>query len=318
MTARSSSPIFVADRGGAHVFDAGVVGEVETYRSQVDAALARLAEAGLTSLDDHAPGVAAAIRYSLLGGGKRFRGILLLAAYRASGGTDDATLLAAAVEIVHAYSLVHDDLPCMDDDDVRRGRPTVHRKFDTRVATVAGLVMVPLATRTAARAAQDLSPSNAGRIVHELMVASGAGGMIGGQMLDLDGEGKKLSLAELEQIHSAKTGALVSASAVLGGLAADASQGAVDALARYGSALGLAFQIIDDVLDVTATTEALGKTAGRDAALGKSTYPALLGVEGAMRRADALIDEGCEALATVGLLTPLLESIARFVVRRRA
>lgn len=317
-TARSSSPIFVADRGGAHVFDTGVVGEVEDYRRQIDDALAGLGEVDLAPVAARAPNVAAAIRYSLLGGGKRFRGILLLAAYRAAGGARDATLLAAAVEIVHAYSLVHDDLPCMDDDDVRRGRPTVHRKFDTRVATVAGLVMVPLAARTAARAAHALSPANSGRIVRELMVASGAGGMIGGQMADLEGEGKTLSLAELEQIHSAKTGALVSATALLGGLAAGASDSAVGALARYGSALGLAFQIIDDVLDVTATTEALGKTAGRDAALGKSTYPALLGVKGAMQRADALIDEGCMALAEVGLLTPLLESIARFVVRRQA
>jgi len=308
----------VADRGGANVFDAGVIGEVETYRSQIDGALARLCDSGLTALHERTPDVAAAVRYSLLGGGKRFRGILLLAGYRAAGGTDDATLLAAAIEIVHAYSLVHDDLPCMDDDDVRRGRPTVHRKFDARVATVAGLVMVPLAARTAARAAHHLSPSSAGRIVRELMGASGAGGMIGGQMLDLEGEGKTLSLAELEQIHSAKTGALVSTAALLGGLAAGARHGAVDALAQYGAALGLAFQIIDDVLDVTATTEALGKTAGRDVALKKSTYPALLGVDGAMRRADALIDEGCMALSTVGLLTPLLESIARFVVRRRA
>jgi geranylgeranyl pyrophosphate synthase len=308
----------VADRGSTHVFDADVVGEVETYRHQIDDALARLADDGLSALEARSPRVAAAIRYSLLGGGKRFRGILLLAAYRAVGGTGNAKVLAAAVEIVHAYSLIHDDLPCMDDDDVRRGRPTVHRKFDTRAATVAGLVMVPFAARTAARAAQELSPSNTARIVRELMVASGAGGMIGGQMLDLDGEGKTLSLADLEQIHGAKTGALVSTAALLGGLAADASQEAVGALARYGSELGLAFQIIDDVLDVTATTEALGKTAGRDAALRKSTYPALLGVDGAMERADALIDEGCAALAAVGLLTPLLESIARFVVRRRA
>ena len=308
----------MADRVGAHVFDAGVVGEVESDRGLIDEALARLGKDGLTPLEPHASRVAAAIRYSLLGGGKRFRGILLLAAYRAAGGAGDATLLAAAVEIVHAYSLVHDDLPCMDDDDVRRGRPTVHRKFDTRVATVAGLVMVPLAARTAARAARDLSPANAGRIVRELMAASGAGGMIGGQMLDLDGEGKRLSLAQLERIHNAKTGALVSVAALLGGLAAGAGHDAVDALARYGSAIGLAFQIIDDVLDVTATTEALGKTAGRDAALGKSTYPALLGVAGAMQRADALIDEGCLDLSGVGLLTPLLESIARFVVRRRA
>ena len=308
----------MADRGSTDVFHADVVGEVETYRHQIDDALGRLADDGLSALEARSPRVAAAIRYSLLGGGKRFRGILLLAAYRAAGGTGNATLLAAAVEVVHAYSLVHDDLPCMDDDDVRRGRPTVHRKFDTRTATVAGLVMVPLAARTAARAAHELSPSNAARIVRELMAASGAGGMIGGQMLDLDGEGKSLSLADLEQIHGAKTGALVSTAALLGGLAAGASREAVDALARYGSDLGLAFQIIDDVLDVTATTEALGKTAGRDAALGKSTYPALLGVDGAMQRADALIDEGCAALAAVGLLTPLLESIARFVVRRRA
>lgn len=308
----------MADRGSASVFDAGVVGEVEVHRHQIDAALARVGRDGLAALDKHASEIAAAIRYSLLGGGKRFRGILLLAAYRAAGGAADATLLAAAVEIVHAYSLIHDDLPCMDDDDVRRGRPTVHRKFDTRVATVAGLAMVPLAARTAARAAQELSPSNAGRIVRELMAASGAGGMIGGQMLDLDGEGRRLGLAELERVHAAKTGALVSAAALLGGLAAGASQDAVNALAQYGSALGLAFQIIDDVLDVTATTEALGKTAGRDAALGKSTYPALLSVDGAMQRADALIDEGCQALSAVGLLTPLLESIARFVVRRRA
>ena len=318
MTARSSSPIFVADHASAGVFDAGVVGEVEVSRRRIDDALAHVGKNGLIALDAHCPDVAAAIRYSLLGGGKRFRGILLLAAYRAAGGAGDATLLAAAVEIVHAYSLIHDDLPCMDDDDVRRGRPTVHRKFDTRVATVAGLVMVPLAARTAARAVHELSSSNAGRIVRELMAASGAGGMIGGQMLDLDGEGRKLDLAELERIHGAKTGALVSAAALLGGLAAGASRDAVNALAQYGAALGLAFQIIDDVLDVTATTETLGKTAGRDAALGKSTYPALLGVDGAMQRADTLIDEGCHALSAVGLLTPLLESIARFVVRRRA
>src|SRR3954464_2072722 len=139
MTARSSSPIFVADRGGAHVFDAGVIGEVETYRSQIDGALARLCDSGLTALHERTPDVAAAVRYSLLGGGKRFRGILLLAGYRAAGGTDDAPLPAAAIEIVHAYSLVHDDLPCMDDDDMRRGRPTVYQMFGVPAATAAGV-----------------------------------------------------------------------------------------------------------------------------------------------------------------------------------
>jgi farnesyl diphosphate synthase/geranylgeranyl diphosphate synthase type II len=142
--------------------------------------------------------------------------------------------------------------------------------------------------------------------------------MIGGQLLDLDGEGKSLTLEELEQIHRAKTGALVSAAALIGGIAAGAAASAIDALARYGAALGLAFQIVDDVLDVTSTSEMLGKTAGRDAALRKSTYPAVLGIDGASQRAEALVDDGCAALSHVGLLTPVLESTARFVVRRRA
>jgi geranylgeranyl pyrophosphate synthase len=140
--------------------------------------------------------------------------------------------------------------------------------------------------------------------------------MIGGQLLDLEGEGKPLSLPDLEQIHRAKTGALVSAAALLGGVAAAASESVIQALSRYGAAVGLAFQIADDVLDVTSSTEMLGKTAGRDVALQKSTYPALLGISGATRRAEALVDDGCAALSESGLLTPLLESIARFVVRR--
>jgi geranylgeranyl pyrophosphate synthase len=260
--------------------------------------------------------VAAAIRYSLLGGGKRFRGGLLLAAYRAAGGRDDATVIAAAIEIVHAYSLVHDDLPCMDDDDMRRGRPTVHKVFGVRAATVAGLTMVPLAVSVAARGARDVGVTVPDRVVTELMRASGAGGMIGGQLLDLEGEGKPHSVAQLERVHRGKTGALVRAAALLGGVAAGADDRAVNALATYGAALGLAFQIADDVLDVTSTTEVLGKTAGRDAALGKSTYPALLGVDGATARAHALVQEGCSALEAVGLLTPLLSRIASFVVRR--
>jgi farnesyl diphosphate synthase/geranylgeranyl diphosphate synthase type II len=306
----------VADRAVAGAYDASVVAEVDAHRRRIDESLDAVCQHELTSLAERAPRVADAIRYSLVGGGKRFRGILFLAAYRAAGGDGDATLLAAAIEIVHAYSLVHDDLPCMDDDDVRRGRPTVHRRFDTRTATVAGLTMVPLAARTAARAARSLRGADPQRIVKELMSAAGAGGMIGGQVLDLEGEGKPLSLGDLEQIHRAKTGALVSAAALIGGLAAGATESVVQALARYGAALGLAFQIADDVLDVTGSTEVLGKTAGRDAELRKSTYPTLLGVAGATSRAEALVDDGCAALADAGLLTPILESIARFVVRR--
>ncbi len=289
--------------------------EFAPAHSAINDALARFTDRHLVGLDVR---VAEAIRYSLLGEGKRMRGILFLRAYEAAGGVGDASELAAAIEVVHAYSLVHDDLPCMDDDDVRRGRPTVHRAFGVAAATAAGLAMVPLAALCAAAAARALSldASAVGAIVAELMRASGAGGMIGGQLLDLEGEGRPLALADLERIHRAKTGALIMAAATLGGRAASAPEARLQALARYGAAVGLAFQIADDVLDVTATTDQLGKTAGRDLALKKSTYPALLGVEGAKRRAAALIDDGCRALDEVGLLTPALERIARFSVER--
>ncbi len=286
-------------------------------RAAVQRALARIC---LESLEGVPDAVAAAIRYSLMGEGKRLRAILLLAAYRACGGNGDASGLAAAVEVVHAYSLVHDDLPCMDDDDMRRGRPTVHRVFGVPVATAAGLVMVPLAARSAAAAARSLGlpPTAVGTIVRELMNAAGASGMIGGQLLDLEGEGLALSLEELERMHRAKTGALLTASVLLGGLAASAEPATLDALSRYGAAVGLAFQIADDVLDVTSTTDQLGKTAGRDVALHKSTYPALLGVAGAVSRAQALVQEACGAVDEARLLTPALERLAQFIVERRS
>lgn len=289
--------------------------EFARARSAINDALAGFSERHLTRLDGP---VSEAIRYSLLGEGKRMRGILFLSAFDAAGGKGDAAELAAAIEVVHAYSLVHDDLPCMDDDDVRRGRPTVHRVHGVGAATAAGLAMVPLAALCAAEAARTLGldDETVGMIVAELMRASGAGGMIGGQLLDLEGEGRPLELADLERIHRAKTGALIMAAATLGGRAASAPEARLQALARYGAAVGLAFQIADDVLDVTATTDQLGKTAGRDLELKKSTYPALLGVEGARRRAAALIDDGCRALDAVGLLTPALERIARFTVER--
>jgi geranylgeranyl pyrophosphate synthase len=273
-----------------------------------------------TWLGDLEPRTADAIRYSLLGEGKRLRAILLLEAYRACGGTDDAHPLAAAVEVVHAYSLVHDDLPCMDDDDVRRGRPTVHRVYGVPVATAAGLAMVPLAARSAwhAALALGLPEPEAAAIVRELMEASGGGGMIGGQLLDLEAEGVHMTVDALERVHRLKTGALITASVTLGARAARASERQRLALAHYGAAIGLAFQIADDVLDVTATTDQLGKTAGRDVDLNKSTYPALLGIEGAIARATALVEESCAALAEERLLTPPLEQLARFIVERRS
>ena len=284
-------------------------------RTEIDRALASFCDRYLGSL---APAVFDAIRYSLLGEGKRLRGILVMEAHRAAGGRNSVVELAAAVEVVHAYSLVHDDLPCMDDDDMRRGRPTVHKVFGVPAATAAGLAMVPLAALAAEQAAEslDLPPATCGAIVRTLMVASGAGGMIGGQLLDLEGEGRALSLAQLEQVHRAKTGALIEASVLLGGMAAQAAPAAMTALERYGAAIGLAFQIADDVLDVTATTDQLGKVAGRDVALSKSTYPVLMGIEGARQRAEALVEDACAALAGEGLLTPRLEELARFMVRR--
>jgi geranylgeranyl diphosphate synthase, type II len=269
-------------------------------------------------LGDIAPLTAEAIRYALLGEGKRLRAILLIEAYHACGGTGDAVELAAAVEVVHAYSLVHDDLPCMDDDDVRRGRPTVHRVYGVAVATAAGLAMVPFAARCAWHAAHSLGLSDAvaGDIVRDLMEAAGAGGMIGGQLLDLEAEGVHLNLEGMERVHRLKTGALIMSSVTVGARAAGASESRRAALARYGAAIGLAFQIADDVLDITATTDQLGKTAGRDLDLHKSTYPALLGVEGAIERAVALVDSACAALQDEGLLTPTLEQLARYIVER--
>jgi geranylgeranyl pyrophosphate synthase len=286
-------------------------------RAAVDAELAAVCARHLTRA--HGP-VGDAIRYSLLGEGKRLRAIMTLAAYRAAGGARDATALAAAVEIVHAYSLVHDDLPCMDDDDVRRGRPTTHRAFGVPAATVAGVAMVPLAALCALRAAGAVGLPEAarGRILRELMRASGARGMVGGQMLDLAGEERAISLGELEQTHRAKTGALILAAVRIGGIAAGAGAAQAGALDRYGAALGLAFQIADDVLDATGTTAQLGKTAGRDAALGKTTYAALLGVDGARRRAEALAGEACEALEREGLLTPELRHLAHVAVSRQS
>jgi geranylgeranyl pyrophosphate synthase len=287
----------------------------DTERESVER---RLEEICVTYLPTVPAGIADAIRYGLKSPGKRIRPLLVLYGYRAAGGSGDASLLACGPEILHAYSLVHDDLPCMDDDDMRRGRPSVHKVYGSRTAIMAGVAMIPVAAivvRDAARTMR-LSPEVGGRIFQTLLEAGGASGMIGGQSRDLAGEGLSLSLEEREDIHRAKTGALIVASLRMGALAAGASSEEVAALERYGRAIGLAFQIMDDVLDVTSTTSALGKTTGRDATLRKSTYPALLGVDGAQARARALIDDGLGALAEQKLLTQELSQVANFMVTR--
>jgi len=262
--------------------------------------------------------IAEGIRYGLKSPGKRIRPLLLLLAYRAARGDADATLLACAPEVIHSYSLMHDDLPCMDDDDMRRGRPTVHKVYGSRTAILAGAAMIPLAARVVRESARvmRLPPLVLNHLLDILLEAGGAGGMIGGQLRDLAAEGCSLSLGDLEGIHSAKTGALILASVRMGAVAAGASFEETVAFERYGRSIGLAFQIMDDVLDVTSTPSALGKETGRDAVLGKSTFPALLGVDGARERARALIDGGLEALAARGLLTQELSQVANFMVTR--
>ncbi|MFL5595271.1 MAG: polyprenyl synthetase family protein [Gemmatimonadaceae bacterium] len=259
-----------------------------------------------------------AVRYGLKSPGKRVRPLLLTYVYRAAGGSRDVAMLACALEVIHAYSLVHDDLPCMDDDDMRRGQPTVHKVFGSATAILAGVVMIPLAVRVAHDALLDMQLGEPirRRIVASLLDASGSRGMIGGQLRDLTGEGLSLTLDERQAIHSEKTGALIVASVRIGGLAAESSETDVAALESYGRAIGLAFQIMDDVLDVTSTTSALGKTTGRDAFLGKSSYPALLGVDGARARAQHLIDDALDGLAQHKLLTQELSQVANFMVSR--
>ncbi|CAN5621494.1 polyprenyl synthetase family protein [soil metagenome] len=294
-------------------FEAEFAGERRDVTAALEDCAARL-------IPPDAGAIGEAARYALLGSGKRIRGVLLIAAYRAAGGRGNVAPLAAAVEIVHAYSLVHDDLPCMDDDDLRRGRPTVHKEWDVRTATVTGVAMVPLAVRAALAGAAHLEIGQAGAstIVAELMRAAGGGGMIGGQLLDLESHEADFGLAGLERIHRGKTGELISASAKIGGLAAGAGETQLSALARFGHAIGLAFQIADDVLDVTSTSDRLGKTPGRDAALGKQTYPALLGVEGALDRASALIGAACAELDASGLESGRLQRLAKFVILRES
>ena len=289
--------------------------DFDTERAKIEQ---RLDDICSTYLRDLPAPIADAVQYGLKSPGKRLRPLLLLFAYRAAGGSRDATMLACAPEVIHAYSLIHDDLPCMDDDDVRRGRPAVHKVYGSRTAILAGVAMIPLAARVVRDSARAMSISDdvSRRVLDALLEAGGKSGMIGGQLRDLTGEGLSLSLDELEAIHSAKTGALIVGSLRMGALAAGAEPSQLAALERYGRSVGLAFQIMDDVLDVTSTTTAMGKTAGRDAVLGKSTYPALLGVPRAQSRALALIDDGLRSLSEEKLLTQELSQVANFMVAR--
>jgi geranylgeranyl pyrophosphate synthase len=260
-----------------------------------------------------------ALAYALGTPGKRVRAALLMAAYRAVNGTSAAIAgVAAAVETVHTYSLVHDDLPCMDNDDLRRGRPTTHRVFDVATATRVGYLLVPVAARLLSVAARELGLSfrTLGRMAGELFQAGGIEGMVGGQWLDLEAERRTLPLPDLIAVHQGKTGALIRAACILGGMAAEAAPTQLAALTAYGEDIGLAFQIADDVLDATGTSEELGKRAGRDAELAKSTYVVLLGIEGARAEAQRLARNAVAHLEHAEVPSGALGALAGYIVSR--
>jgi geranylgeranyl diphosphate synthase type II len=280
----------------------------------VDAALDRLVPADTTPPET----LHRAMRYSLLGGGKRLRPALVIASGEACGASAAALLpVACAIEMIHTYSLVHDDLPSMDNDDLRRGRPTCHRVFGEAMAILAGDALLTQAFITLAGASV---PDDARvALVSEIGAAAGAGeGMIGGQVDDLQSEGLAVSAGHVERIHRAKTGALIRASAVAGGIAAGAAPAVLSALRSYGDGIGLAFQVVDDILDLTATAEELGKTPGKDLAERKATFPAVIGVDASARKAAALLEEAVSALIPLGARALRLEQLARFVVERKA
>ncbi|MCS7079534.1 MAG: polyprenyl synthetase family protein [Chloracidobacterium sp.] len=262
------------------------------------------------------PRIHEAMRYSLMAGGKRLRPILVLAAGEVFGGRPERLYpVACAFEMVHTYSLIHDDLPAMDNDDLRRGMPTCHKQFDEATAILAGDGLMTHAFRILAE--MDAPAEQKVRVIRELAVGSGTvEGMIAGQVVDLEAEGKPIDAERLTFIHRAKTGALIRGALVCGGIMAGASEDDIALLAAYGDRVGLAFQIADDILDETATAEQLGKTPGKDAAAGKATYPALYGLEVSRRHAEALAEEAITILAPLGRRAELLVEVARFVVHR--
>lgn len=259
-----------------------------------------------------------AMEYSLMAGGKRVRPVLLLSAGLAVGGGEGELLpFACAVEYIHTYSLIHDDLPAMDDDDLRRGRPTCHKVFGEAVAILAGDALLTRAFQVLAGG--DAAPDAERRLALVQEYARAAGtveAMIGGQVVDMESEGKPVEPATLEYIHRAKTGAILEASAVAGAIVAGASGEQLQRIRTYGQRIGLAFQIADDVLDVTSTAEQLGKTPGKDVAAGKATYPALFGIEASRQKAQELVAQACQAVAGLGRGAEILDSLARFVVAR--
>ncbi len=260
-----------------------------------------------------------AMRYATLGGGKRLRGFLVTETASLFGAAEAGALrVAASVEMLHAYSLVHDDLPSMDDDDLRRGQPSNHVRFGEATAILAGDALQTLAFEVIADPLTHPDAAVRIALVSALAQAAGAAGMVGGQMIDMDGEGRRLSLAEVERLHALKTGRLIRYSAEAGAILGGAQPEARAQIAAYGRDLGTAFQVADDVLDATASAAELGKTAGKDREAGKSTFVALLGIAGARDAADSLAARAIVQLSGLGAGAERLRALARHVVERRS
>ncbi len=258
-----------------------------------------------------------AMRYSLLAGGKRLRPILCLAACELTGADSEKAIpTSVAIEMIHTMSLIHDDLPAMDNDDLRRGRPTNHKVFGDAIAILAGDALLTRAFEMVAIRTKGVSAESLLKVVGELSLVSGAPGLVGGQVVDLECEGKDVDLETLEYIHIHKTGALLKGSVLCGAIIGGADENLLTALRIYAKSIGLAFQIIDDILDVTSSSEVLGKTAGKDLIADKTTYPKLLGLEQSRKRANELVDRAKESLKPWEENAKPLLALADFIISR--
>lgn len=303
-----------SSESAALISDAVVTEFFSQCRALVDERLDRLVPSEAIAPQS----VHSAMRWSLFAGGKRFRPALLLATGNAFGAPSPLLIqTACALEMIHTYSLIHDDLPSMDDDDLRRGRPTCHVRFGEATATLAGDALQTLAFQSISED-EELAPNVRVRLISEVARAAGTpGGMVAGQSYDLEAESREVAGDELERIHRHKTGALICAAARAGAIIAGAGEDELEAVTRYAASLGLLFQITDDLLDVTASVEDLGKTPGKDARSSKATYPAIYGLEAACERARFSYSEACAALDHIDRPTDLLRAIARLILERR-
>jgi len=290
--------------------------DLSSYLDEQTARINRALEGFLPKATTKPATIHRAMRYSLFAGGKRMRPALCLAAAAACGGREtDALPLACAVECIHTYSLIHDDLPSMDNDDYRRGKPTNHKVFGEGIAILAGDALLTQAFEIAANAKGWPRYSHQ-TLILELTRAAGSLHLIAGQVADLEAEGKTISAAELKYIHERKTSALLCCSARLGGMSANCTPAQLEALTTFGYNVGLAFQIIDDILDITQTTEQLGKTAGKDTTAQKATYPAIVGMDKSRRLARQLTERAFDALKTFSGRAVALEALAQFLLTR--